>query len=177
MVLVHEKIRAAALAFLDEGNISSPPVPVEQIAVAHEIQIVRSYADSTESGFLLRAGQRTVLGVNSRYSPQRQRFIIAHALGHWRLHHNMRLIVDHSVSGLSRCDRISSNPSDTQEIEANQFVAELLIPSRFVTEALEVIMTAGVGSRTDVVAGLATQFDVGTETMSWRLTNLGVLSH
>lgn len=176
-MIAREKIHDAVHALIDESHVTSYPIPVEQIAVAQSIQVVRAKANWTEAGFLLRDGERTILGLNSRHSSQRQRFIIAHVLGHWSFHHQVPLIVDHSVSLPNQHGRIASNASDTQEIEANRFGVELLMPNRFVVDALSTMMTVGVGSRADLIAGLAAQFEVSPDAMSCQLINLGALSH
>jgi Zn-dependent peptidase ImmA (M78 family) len=148
---------------------------VEQIAVACGIQVVRTAADWQESGFLLRDDSRTIIGINSKNSPRRQRFTIAHELGHWMLHKGKPLIVDQSVMINKRND-VSSKATDEEEIAANQFAAELLMPHSLILNAVHQLLTSGVGSREELVTTLARNFDVSGEAMGWRLINLGVLS-
>lgn len=155
-------------------EVSTPPIPVEQIAVRYGIQIVRSAAEWSESGFLLRDNGRIIIGINSRNSHKRQRFTIAHELGHWRLHKGKPLIVDQSVM-INKRDGVSSQASDREEIQANQFAAELLMPRHLVDRELRrQIITAR--SREELITALARVFDVSNDAMGWRLINLGVLS-
>jgi len=168
-------VRERASQLLTHYGIVRPPVPVEQIAVSCGIQIARSAADWSESGFLLRDAARTIIGINSRNSPKRQRFTIAHEVGHWLLHEGKPLIVDQSVM-INKRDDVSSQAADTEEIEANQFAAELLMPLPFVTAALNQQMSLGVASRDELITGLAREFEVSNDAMGWRLINLGVLS-
>jgi len=156
-------------------GVIAPPVPVEQIAIYKGIQVVRSAAEWSESGFLLRDNERIIIGVNSRNSPRRQRFTIAHELGHWCLHEGKPLIVDQSVM-INKRDDVSSQATDSQEIDANYFAAELLMPKQFVADAVRRHMRTSGGSREEFVTALARDFDVSTEAMGWRLINLGVLS-
>lgn len=155
-------------------KVSAPPVPVEQIAVNCGIQIVRSAAEWSESGFLLRDNGRIIIGINSRNSPKRQRFTIAHELGHWRLHKGKPLIVDQSVM-INKRDDVSSQATDREEIQANQFAAGLLMPQNLVARELRRQITTAK-SREELVTTLARIFDVSNDAMGWRLINLGVLS-
>lgn len=169
------EIERRAVDLRTSCGISAPPVPVEQIAISNGIQVVRSAAEWSESGFLLRDNGRTIIGINSRNSTKRQRFSIAHELGHWCLHKGKPLIVDQSVM-ISKRDDVSSQATDREEIEANQFAAELLMPKQFVADAVKRHMRTSAGSREEFVTALARDFDVSTEAMGWRLINLGVFS-
>jgi Zn-dependent peptidase ImmA (M78 family) len=170
-----DEITRLASSLLAEYGVKAPPVPVEQIAVAHGIQVIRSAAEWSESGFLLRDKERTIIGINSRNSPKRQRFTIAHELGHWRLHEGQPLIVDQSVM-INKRDDISSQATDLQEIQANQFAADLLIPQPFMIAALSQLIRSEIRSRDELIATLARTFNVSNDAANWRLVNLGVLS-
>jgi Zn-dependent peptidase ImmA (M78 family) len=164
----------AAAALLDRHQVTAPPVPVEEIALAEGLTVVRSAAEWSESGFLLRDGATTIIGINSRNAPKRQRFTIAHELGHWCLHEKQRLIIDHSVMIYKR-DDVSSQATDQQEIEANRFAAEILMP-RDMIKSVAKSLRANAASREDFVTTIAREFDVSIEAMGYRLINLGVLS-
>lgn len=170
-----QAIHKRAVDLLAEHGITEPPVPVERIAVSRGAQIVGSAAEWSESGFLLRDDKRVIIGVNSRNSPRRQRFSIAHEIGHWLLHDGQKLIVDQSVMLINKRDHISSQATHIQEIEANQFAAEMLMPKAFIAQALE-YMESNLTSRDEFISALAQQFDVSAEAMGFRLINLGVLS-
>jgi Zn-dependent peptidase ImmA (M78 family) len=60
----------------------------------------------------------------------RQRFTIGHELGHLTLHHGHDLILERLVR-LNFRDATSSTANDEEEIEANHFAAELLMPHDF----------------------------------------------
>jgi Zn-dependent peptidase ImmA (M78 family) len=163
-----------AKKLLARHDIFAPPVLVEDIALDEGLKVVRSAADWNESGFLLRDSSETIIGINSRNAPKRQRFTIAHELGHWMLHDNKRLIVDQSVMLYKRND-VSSQATDEQEIEANSFAAELLMPRSMVREVAKTLRSNAT-SREDFVTAIAREFDVSIEAMGYRLINLGVLS-
>ena len=166
----------SALELLERHGIVQPPVPVEQLARDEGIQVVRTQAAGTESGFILRDSKRTVIGINSRNSRKRQRFTIAHELGHWQLHHDGRpLIVDHTIR-INKRDEVSSAATDHEEIQANAFAAALLMPDEMVQAAVKREVALGIGSRDDLVQTLADEFDVSGEAMGFRLINLGIFS-
>jgi len=169
-----EVVSRRAADLLAESGVLAVPVPVEQIAVAKGIQIIKSAADWSESGFLLRDNGRVIIGINARNSPKRQRFTIAHELGHWLMHDGKPLIVDQSVM-INKRDDVSSQATDSQEIQANQFAADLLMPKEFIMDELRRQMNPGIGSREELITLLARTFDVSNDAMNWRLINLGVL--
>jgi Zn-dependent peptidase ImmA (M78 family) len=173
--MTRSEVGQQAAKLLADYGVATLPVPVEHIAVSHNIQVVRSAGEWSESGFLLRDEQRVIIGVNSRNAPKRQRFTIAHELGHWLLHKGKPLIVDQSVM-INKRDDVSSQATDLEEIEANQFAAELLMPQRFIADAASHHLETGIASREELIAALARDFDVSNDAMGWRLINLGVLS-
>ena len=165
---------------LKKYGIVRPPVPVEDIAGGEGAVIARKHFDGTESGFTLRDSGWIVIGVNTRTSRKRQRFTIAHEIGHVMLHEGKPLIVDHSVR-IDRRDDVSSIGTDSKEIAANAFAAALLMPHDFivnyVTEYVASITKSGASlSRDDLVSELAAEFDVSAEAMGYRLINLGILA-
>lgn len=169
------EVERRAELFLQEFPNVSPPIDVEELAVASGIQVVRTTAEWNESGFLLREQDTALIGINSGNSSRRQRFTIAHEPGHWYLHKGKPLIVDQSVMINNRND-VSSQATSQQEIEANQFAAALLMPERFVHKLLKRHMNSGLSSSEELIAGLAKEFDVSVDAVGWRLINLGILS-
>jgi Zn-dependent peptidase ImmA (M78 family) len=128
-----------------------------------------------ESGFALRDGEKKVIGINSLDAPRRQRFTIAHEVGHLELHAERDLTVDQTVRVYKR-DEVSSMATDRQEIEANAFAASLLMPTHFVEAELSKALPGHSGGRDQLIAVLARRFDVSVQAMGYRLVNLGMLS-
>jgi Zn-dependent peptidase ImmA (M78 family) len=101
-------------------------VPVERIAKAEGISLVLKDVEGDISGFLLRRDDGSpVIGVNSHHPPVRQRFTVAHELGHYLLGDEDSLHIDRELRLRSN---LSSQGVDSDEIEANLFAAELLMP-------------------------------------------------
>lgn len=170
-----------AYRLLKEYGVEGAPVPVADIARGEGAKIAWHRFEGPESGFTLRESHLTVIGVNTLTSRRRQRFTIAHELGHFLLHEGKPLIVDHSIRQVNLRDETSSMGTDTEEIEANRFAAALLMPRelifRHLKDHLEIIERRRASpSREDLITQLAREFDVSIEAMGYRLINLGVLA-
>lgn len=123
---------------------------------------------------LFRDARRTVIGVNASHAPTRQRFTIAHELGHLLLHESRPMIVD---THLYRRDEVSSMGTKPEEREANGFAAELLMPAAFVEdEVRELVDQQPNVTARRLVEQLAKRFDVSPQAMEIRLGNLEILS-
>lgn len=160
----------AALELVERFDINEAPVPVEEIATALGADVQIEPLEGGLSGVLYRDGDRTVLGVNGWHAEVRQRFTIAHELGHLQLHQDA-LFVD----GLLHRDTMSSRAVNTHEIEANAFAAELLMPRHLLLAELHDRMPkSGVADPSRLTKQLAVTFDVSEQAMEIRLANLGL---
>jgi len=168
---------SSAYSLLDKCGIIKPPIDVENIARQIGAVIARHHFDGSESGFALRDDRQTIIGVNTRTSRKRQRFTIAHEIGHLILHDGKPLIVDHNMR-IDMRDDVSSIGTDDQEIEANAFGAALLMPNYMVIDRIKILTSRPmkVMSRDELISQLAKEFDVSGEAMGFRLINLGILA-
>ena len=148
------------------------PVPVERIAELLGVPVVLETLDRNVSGLLLRQGDAKAIGVNAAHPRVRQRFTVAHELGHLLLHPGRDLILDHVRVNL-RDDR-SSMGTDREEREANAFAAELLMPNDLVKGEVQTILDRGGTADSRFVADLAQVFDVSEQAIEVRLVNLGL---
>jgi len=123
----YAKIRREVQALLDKANVNASPVPVEAIATMLGARIVKSDFNNEVSGILIRKGADIVIGVAKEQSKTRQRFTIAHEIGHLILHEGEEVHVDKDFRVKLR-SQISSAAIDVDEIEANAFAAALLMP-------------------------------------------------
>src|SRR5690349_25178450 len=89
-------VEAAARRLLNKVDVREPPVPVERLArEAGALISYQPFEAEDVSGLLYRAaGAAPVIGVNSSNSQVRQRFTIAHELGHLTLHEGHDLILE-----------------------------------------------------------------------------------
>ncbi|SDI90449.1 protein of unknown function [Frankineae bacterium MT45] len=164
---------ARAQRLLDKHHFVTAPIPVQKLAELEGAVVVHQRFDgNSTSGFMLADGSGVVIGVNSATSKRRQRFTIAHEIGHMVMHRSDSLMVD---SVIQFRDDLSSLGTNTNEREANAFAASLLMPLKLVVKHMARALDAGVDGRDELISRLAAEFDVSSEAMSYRLINLGVL--
>lgn len=171
-------IRARVNEILAKNGISAAPVDVEAIAKALGAEIRRKPTEKAISGFMLRDRERTIIGVNENHSRTRQRFTIAHEIGHLLLHESEKLHIDEYAPGYSlfRRDPKSSDGTDVIEREANFFAAELLMPQSFLekdTAGHSVVDLLDPDER--VLRDLAKKYRVSVQALTFRLANLGFI--
>lgn len=122
--------RSCARQLLTRLGIKTAPVPVEKIAKLLGAVVRFSPLDEELSGMIYIKDGVPVIGVNSLHHPNRQRFTIAHEIGHLQMHHDIiseNVHVDKQFRVLMR-DSNSSTGLELIEVQANQFASELLIP-------------------------------------------------
>lgn len=103
----------------------------------------------------------------------RQNFTIGHEFGHYLLHDQEKLHVDHEFRVRLRSD-VSSQGTDLAEREANLFAASLLLPKEF--------LEADLASEEYVdlfddqfLQDLSRKYGVSTQALANRLKNLGYI--
>lgn len=164
-----------AQRLLAQHGITKAPVPVEDLARCAGTQVRYRKFDGDISGLLLRTDEGTVVGVHALHARTRQRFTIAHELGHFLLHDGRPAIVEHlhRSTRVNYRDGMSALATDTEEIEANQFAAALLMPGQMVEDEFAEL----IGRHTDerIVELLARRFQVSPQAMRFRLMNLALI--
>ena len=103
-------------------------------------------------------GESRRIYINSDADPKRQRFTIAHELGHILLNH-----IESGKGSMAFRDSTSTKSSDPIELAANSFAAELLMPERLMVEMYK---------KTDSPSDLAVIFGVSIESMKRRIRRL-----
>lgn len=122
--------REYARQLLARLGIKTAPIPVEKIAKLLGAVVRFSPLDEELSGMIYIKSGVPVIGVNALHHPNRQRFTIAHEIGHLVMHRNIiseSVHVDKQFRVLMR-DSNSSTGLEQIEVEANKFASELLIP-------------------------------------------------
>ena len=160
-------IQRKANHILRKCGVKGVPVSVVDVARRLDARIQPEILEDGISGGLYRRPDGPVIGVNSQHHPNRQRFTIAHEIGHLVLHESE----DYFVDRVFRRDANSSAAVDEVEIEANKFAAALLMPSRFVREE---VARLAEPLRSEDVEALARIFRVSQQAMTLRLINLQV---
>lgn len=135
------------------------PVDIKAIAASMGITIQPDPSLGDASGHYFRESPNGPLITYNPYEyPTRQRFTIAHELGH-HLQGDWRAPRDTSANMFSR---------DPSEIGANAIAASLLMPENIVRQ---VVYGEGISD----VNRLAEIFDVSTQAMTYRLMHLGII--
>lgn len=110
-------------AFARAKNIETCPMDTRALIRALGIGLRAYPMDSQKSGYLKFEEGRWVIGVNSIHHPKRQRFTMAHELGHYFLHKDTEGELEDTI--LFRSEGYGDKGIES---EANKFAAQLLMP-------------------------------------------------
>lgn len=166
-----EDIQRRVSKILRDHKIQRPPVPVEKIAEGYGIEVRYEPAEDELSGALIRKPNEVVIGVNASHHPNRQRFTIAHEIAHFLLHEGVEVHVDQDFR-INLRDQRSSEAVSREEIQANRFAAELLMPTEFIERDTSRYQAIDE----DAKERLANRYRVSKHAMGLRLANLGLVS-
>jgi predicted transcriptional regulator len=157
--LNNEEIEAeTALQRLKSSGLLSLPIDVYSVAEFLGVDIKEEVMDDELSGFIEPGRSGWVIGVNSYHHPNRQRFTIAHEIGHFLLHKPSEKHVDITFAR-------RAGTRDKIENEADKFAAGLLMPEKEVRERI----AAGENS----LEKLAASFGVSVMAVKYRVQSLG----
>ncbi len=168
--------RRQAEQLIESLNLDVPPINVNKLAEQLGLTVVPYELGEDVSGLLISNGDMTCIAVNKHDANVRQRFTIAHEIGHFWLRHQFEAGAHVHVDRgnfISKRGLRSSEGVDPKEIEANQFAANLLMPARFVRQAIGELQTDVLLDQH--VQYLANKFDVSEIAMTIRLQSLGYL--
>ena len=162
-----DDIEREATRLLRDQGVSSPPVDVHAIANALGISVHHERMDSDISGLVVIQNKSARVAVNQCHHHNRQRFTLAHEIGHVTLHaeDEDRVFVEKRFFR----NQQSSRGELREEIEANAFAASLLMPRHMIDERIN----AAEGITDIELYRLATRFEVSEQAMTLRLVRLG----
>lgn len=178
------QIEEKASALLAAPRFQVSPIDVIGVAESLDIQVSGRPMEDQASGMLVVNGNVSHIIYNSSHHPNRQRFTIAHEIGHFVLHHTAlvnRLFVDEKFavykrSGASTAAEylgLDSTTTPSEEREANQFASALLMPESRLRSYLEDRQLT-VLDDSDLSA-LARAFGVSEQAMTLRATRLELI--
>lgn len=169
--MIFKHIEESAELLLRENGFYSVGFDINKLVKTLKIDLVKKVFDfdSDISGLLAISNDKVIISVNTLEDPKRQRFTIAHELGHLKLHSKEQpVFIDKAPKVMYR-----NNASTTGEIhkerEANAFAAALLMPKNLIADVIDNCDYDG----NDVIKFLAKEFKVSEQAMSFRLSNLG----
>ena len=174
MAIRRRKIRELVQTLLTEAKVTEAPVPVWEIARKIGARIVVESLDGDLSGFLYRDASQKIIGVNTQHASVRQNFTVAHELAHLLLHDQEQLHLDRAFSTVRLRDDVSSQGVDGDEIEANLFAAEILMPEGFLRRDLSGQRTLDLYEE-DLIPELARKYGVSVQALMFRLQYLGYI--
>jgi Zn-dependent peptidase ImmA (M78 family) len=147
------------------------PIDVEAVVKRQRIDVRPQPMEESVSGMLVIKDGRATIGVNQSHHPNRQRFTLAHELGHYLLHgKRTRVFVDSSTMFFR--DGLAAEGTDKVEIEANAFAAELLMPESVLRDIARHQPVDAFDDR--AIQSLAAKFGVSVRALTIRLTKLGM---
>lgn len=152
------EIRSKVRSILEKLNINEAPIPVEQVADLFSLKIIYypKFPDSV-SGTIIKDEDLHAIGVNANHPRVRQRFTVAHELGHYIMGHDEAPILD---------DTFDKN-SD-KEREANKFASELLMPYALLKSDIE--------KENHDIPSLARKYEVSEQSISIRLLETSLIN-
>jgi len=102
--------------------------------------------DETTSGFLTKVDDQYMIYLNKNHSMNRKRFTIAHEIGHLKLNHLEDIVYRDSTTSLG---------TNENEVKANAFAAELLMPEELVRYAYNLLKSVSKTARVFGVSEVA----------------------
>lgn len=139
-------------------------LPIDPHAIAEKMGItVKPVSCCGYSGKAFQENNRPVIEYDAEEYSLRQRFTIAHELGHHVLGHT-----ENGHQFRDDANKFNLNVPSPEESQANKFAAELLAPEMAIKH---LVFKENINS----LITLAEKFRVSTVAMKYRLTNLGLL--
>ena len=167
------KIHTYVEDILMKNQVNKPPIDVEDIARKLNIIVVRRpyTAKNQLAAMLIREAGKVIIALNGDHDKQKQRFSIAHEIGHYMLHPVEKLVVDREFAVNFR-DSKSSIGKHIQEIEANRFASNLLIPEKFLINDLRSYLMEDNVDKNKISRKLSKKYVVSPLTMNIRINSL-----
>jgi len=152
--------RNIARKLLAGACITRPPVMIKDIVnllrKTRDLSVYPWALGENTDGIQATEGSKIAIGYNHSQHPHRQRFTVAHEIGHFLMGHTSANYYNDLKS------------KDPKEIEANQFAAELLMPLAMLKNDLN------DGKKAKELALL---YNVSEESMWWRLCDSKLINN
>lgn len=173
-------IESDATELLRNAHAWGSPVDLKRVCSWLNVTVhFETLEDSVSGVLVIRGGERHAL-VNASHHANRQRFSLAHELGHLLLHDSRgdRLFIDTHMRMYQRVGAPSAESytdpesltTPDEEREANIFASALLMPRQLIQQCQHLDL-----SEESEVTRLARSFAVSDQAMSIRLQQLGLV--
>ena len=162
----------AARGILIKTGSQSRPINVRKII--EDLGIIYLETDELEdhiSGFIKRTNKdgQPIIVVNGKHPKERRRFTAAHELGHFLLHSMNDFFIDKNEEKILFRKKNHGPLIDIKEIQANNFAAELLMPSDLLSKDLGDSISLEEASLNVKIEMLSKKYDVSTQAMTIRI--------
>lgn len=150
-------IEEIALDILSSSKQLTIPINLDEISKLLELDVIYFPFPDEISGLLKK--EVGVIGINENQHSNRQRFTLAHEIGHYILGHKI-------ISNEDMVDDTLTDTSQTPEREANYFASAILMPRIKLKEEYK---------KTPSVKELSKLFEVSEQAMTIRVLELGLI--
>jgi len=147
-------------------TLETLPVDVARIIKDHQITLSVTPLPDDISGVLDTRGKAIML-INSQHGEKRQRFSMAHELGHYLLQSGFSGVRMEKQAYFR--SNLSAQGTDEDEKQANRFAAELLIPTSLLREKLDQYPDLIDDENDNLINQLADEFKVSTAALTIKL--------
>lgn len=144
------------------ADVKMRPLDVSALARLFNIRVRSIPLENDTSGYLEEGAEGWGIFVNALHHPRRQRFTVAHELGHFFLHKDRKKkFIDKKL--------FRNGESNQIETQANKFAADLLMP--------EIDFKEYVTNSSSKVEFIAEYFGVSAMAVRVRASELGYVGH
>lgn len=155
-------VKSATAVFKEAQDLGLQLMPFDIEGLLQHYKISVCYEDMDDlSGYVERRGKCWFIGVNIYQSKRRQRFTMAHELGHICLH------ADSVTARYAEKIFFRSQLTTLQEKEANEFASDLLIPRD--------LLFAQIAEGRKKLSDLADIFEVSLDAMRYKAFKLKLI--
>jgi Zn-dependent peptidase ImmA (M78 family) len=150
--------------FAQQKGLSPVPLDVEGVVKALGIDIRKEDLKDDLSGVLRKSPESSKweMLINAKHHPNRQRYTMAHELGHYCLHRHIQIEFEDKIF-------FRGGESNKEEMQANSFASEVLMPDSDFRKM--------VHDGKNKIDDLAQEFGVSTLALRIRAKNLGMSGH
>lgn len=143
-------------------HTESSPVDVHGLAKSLGVKVVEKPMPDGMSGSIEKKDGKFIVTINAAHHPNRQRFTLAHELGHFVFHGDL---IEKKAINDDKLYRDNSR-DDVNETQANKFAASILMPEKLIKK----LINGGINT----VPGLANELNVSEQAMRFRIQNLNL---
>jgi Zn-dependent peptidase ImmA (M78 family) len=175
--LQYRQIEDQIGAILSESGINKAPIPIESIAKSLGAFVIAYELGDEVSGVLVINENKGTIGYNILHPKVRQRFTIAHELGHYIMHvpksKGKQLFVDKDFIVKFRSQKSYTAHEIRQEQEANAFAAAILMPKDILLQEMKSEKYYNL-TENKLIEELAIAFNVSIQAMTYRFADLNI---